>query len=79
MILVVVDHFTKYAHLMPLKHPYTAASVARVLYDNVFKLHRMPQSMVSDRNKVFTSAMWRELFKLEGVSLLLSVGDNLVI
>lgn len=72
VILVVVDRFTKYAHFMPLKHPYTALSVAKVLYDNVFKLHGLPQSMVSDRDKVFTSSLWRELFKVEGVSLLCS-------
>lgn len=72
VILVVVDRFTKYAHFMALKHPYTASSVALVLYDNVFKLHGMPQSMVSDRDKVFTSSLWKELFKVEGVSLLQS-------
>jgi len=69
VILVVVDRFTKYAHFIPLKHPYTALSVARVLYDQVIKLHGMPQSMVSDRDKVFTSTVWTELFKMEGVQL----------
>jgi len=72
VILVVVDRFTKYTHFMALKHPYTALSVAKVLYDNVIKLHGMPQSMVSDRDKVFTSHVWTELFKLEGVQLKLS-------
>ena len=69
VILVVVDRFTKYAHFMALKHPYTALSVARVLYDQVIKLHGMPQSIVSDRDKVFTSTVWTELFKMEGVQL----------
>lgn len=72
IILVVVGRFTKYAHFMPLKHPYTATSVARSLYDNVFKLHGMPQLMVSDRDRVFTSSVWKELSKVEGVSLLQS-------
>jgi len=69
VILVVVDRFTKYAHFMALKHPYTALSVAKVLYDQVIKLHGMPQSMISDRDKVFTSTVWTELFKMEGVQL----------
>lgn len=69
---MVVDHFTKYAHFMALKHPYTASSVALALYDNVFKLHGMPQSIVSDRDRVFTSTLWKELFKVKGVSLLQS-------
>ena len=42
VILVVVDRFTKYAHFMALKHPFTALSIAKVLYDNVIKLHGMP-------------------------------------
>ena len=72
VILVVVDRFTKYAHFVPLKHPYSAISVARLLFDTVVKLHGLPHSMVSDRDKVFTSHVWKELFKLLGVQLQLS-------
>jgi hypothetical protein len=54
-ILVIVDKFTKFAHFLPLKHPYSAASVARVFLDNVYKLHGLSVSIVSDRDKVFTS------------------------
>lgn len=69
MILVVVDRFTKYAHFVPLKHPYTAIIVARVLFDAVVKLHGLPQSMISDRDTIFTSQVWKKLFKLLGVNL----------
>ena len=69
MILVVVDRFTRYAHFIPLKHPFTALTVARVLFDAVIKLHGLPVSMVSDRDKVFTSHIWKELFRLLGVKL----------
>lgn len=72
VILVVVDRFSKYAHFLPLKHPYTALSVAKELYDGVIKLHGMPKSMVSDSDKVFTSKVWTALFKLVGVQLLYS-------
>lgn len=54
-LLVVVDKLTKYAHFVPLKHPYTASKVAEVFIDNIFKLHNMPLSLVSDRDPVFTS------------------------
>lgn len=72
VILVVVDSFTKYAHFIPLKHPYTARSVAVLFFDQVVKLHGVPISVISDRDKVFTSLFWTELFKLVGTKLLLS-------
>ena len=51
VILVVVDRFTKYAHFIPIKHPYTAHTIAQSVFDNVVKLHGMPNTIVSDRDK----------------------------
>lgn len=72
VILVVVDRFTKFAHFIAVKYPYTAASIAKLFFDNVVKLHGLPHSIVSDRDKVFTSTFWQELFSLLKTSLLLS-------
>ena len=69
VILTVVDRFSKYAHFMPLAHPYTATSVVRVFFDEVVRLHGLPASIVSDHDTVFTSSFWRELFRLSGVKL----------
>lgn len=71
-ILVVVDRFSKYAHFFPLKHPFSAQQVAQVIVDNICKLHGMPLSFVSDRDKVFTSAFWKQLFTLMQTKLLMS-------
>jgi hypothetical protein len=57
VILVVVDRYTKYNHFYPLKHIFIAGSVVVVFLDNVVKLHGIPMSIVSDRDKVFTSAL----------------------
>jgi hypothetical protein len=47
VILVVVDRFTKYAHFVPLHHPYSAPLVARVFVDSIVKLHGIPHSITS--------------------------------
>lgn len=71
-ILVVVDRFSKYAHFLPLTHPFIALQVATLFMDNIFKLHGLPKSIVSDRDRIFTSKMWRGLFHLLGTELYMS-------
>jgi hypothetical protein len=71
-ILVIVDRFSKYAHVLPLKHPFSAKQVAQVVLDMVVRLHGMPQSIVSDRDRIFTSDFWKELFKLYYTTLVTS-------
>lgn len=69
---MVVDKFSKYAHFIPLSHPFSASTVAQAYMENVYKLHGMPMQLVSDRDKIFTSHFWQELFKLSGTSLNMS-------
>jgi len=64
IILVVVDRLNKYAHFTPLKHPYFVKSVAQVFVRKVIRLHGIPASMVSDRESIFMSLFWKELFRL---------------
>jgi transposase InsO family protein len=71
-IMVIMDKFTKFAHFLALKHPYTTASVAKMFLDNVYKIHGMPASIVSDRDRVFTNKFWKELFCLAKVQLRMS-------
>ena len=72
MIFVVVDQLTKYAHFLPISHPDTAQTGAKTFFEIFFKLHGMPATIISDRDPVFTSSFWKDLFRLQGVQLKMS-------
>jgi hypothetical protein len=69
VIMVIVDHFSIYAHCIALSHPYSASGVAKLFMNNIYKLHRLPASITSDRDPVFLSQFWKELFHSQGVNL----------
>ena len=68
-IFVAVDRFTKYAHFIPLSHPFTAKSGVEVFVQEVVRLHEFHATIVSDRDKLFLSHFWTKLFKLAGTKL----------
>ncbi|GJZ12877.1 reverse transcriptase [Tanacetum coccineum] len=69
VIMVVVDRLSKHAYFMPLAHPFNASQVAQVFLDEVYKLHGLPESIVSDRDKVFLGNFWKSLFSTLKVKL----------
>ena len=69
MIFVVVDRLTKYAHFCSLGSHITAPALAEVFVHEICRLHSFPSSIVSDRDPLFMSVFWKELFKLQGTTL----------
>jgi hypothetical protein len=69
VIMVVFYHLSNYAHVCVLQHPFPTSTVAQLFMDQVFKLHGMSHSIVSDHDLTFTSNFWKELFKLQGTQL----------
>ena len=69
VIMVIVDHLSKYAHFCVLQHPFTSSTMAQLFMDQVFKLHGMPHSIVSDHDPTLTINFWQELFNIQGTQL----------
>lgn len=72
MICVIIDHLTCLVHLVPTNQKYRARHVAEVVFDTVYKLHGLPERIVSDRDSLFMSLFWSHLHKLIGVELKMS-------
>lgn len=47
-------------------NPYTASEVASSFISRILKLHRFPNAIVSDRDKIFYSQFLKELYKQIG-------------
>lgn len=65
-VLVVTDHFTRYAQAFPSKNQ-TALTVAKILVDKFFVHYGLPARIHSDQGRDFESKLIRELLNLLGV------------
>jgi hypothetical protein len=75
-IMTVIDRHTKMAHFIPTQKDVTAQGVAELFAGQIFRLHGLPKSIVSDRDSKFTSEFWKALFKRLDVKLSMSTADH---
>lgn len=73
VIVMVVDSLTKYCHLGSLPASYSAVQVDFFFIREVVRLHGVPKTIVSDRDKVFLSHFWKELLNKSGITLQMSM------
>ena len=66
-VLVVVDRLTKMAVFIPTTKSMSAADVAALFLREVVRVHGLPDSLISDRDPIFTSHFWRRLIELLGI------------
>lgn len=63
-ITTYIDRFTKRVHFLATTSAAYAKQVASDFFNNIFKIHSLPDSVVSDRDPRFTSKFWTELMRL---------------
>ena len=73
VILVVVDRLTKMVHFIPTTEKTSVEGLARLFRDNVWKLHSLLESIISDRGPQFVAGLMRELNRILGIESKLSM------
>jgi len=66
-ILVVYDKLSKITHFVATTKGMLAERLARMFRDNVWKLYRLPESMVLDKGLQFIAELIKELNKMLGI------------
>ena len=73
MILVVCNQLLKMTYFVATTEETSAEGLARLFKDNVWKLHSLPESVVSDMGPQFAAELTKELNKILGIETRLSI------
>jgi len=76
-ILVVCDRLSKMTHFVATTEGTLAEGLARLFRDNIWKLHGLPESVVSDRGPQFVAELTKELNRMLGIEIRLSTAFHL--
>jgi len=73
-IWLIVDRFSKMTHFVPLKTEEHIKELALIFLKEIWHLHGLPETIISDRDTRFTSKVWMSLIQLFQVKLNVSTG-----
>ena len=62
--MTAVDRATKMVHLIPCQKTTTVGEVARLYWQHVVRIHRVPRAIHTDRGAQFVGRWWREIWTL---------------
>jgi len=66
-ILVVCNRFLKIFHFVVITEKTMVEGLVRLFRDHMWKLHRLPNSVISDRGPQFAAGLTKELNKMLGI------------
>ena len=72
MILVVCNRLSKMTHFVAMTEETSAEGLARLFRNNMWKLHRLPESIVLDKCPQFVAKITKELNRMLGIKTKLS-------
>jgi len=67
-ILVICDRFTKQVHIIPTTKEMNSLGLAHLYQDHIWKLHGLPNMVISDCGDQFASGFMKELNKILGIN-----------
>ena len=74
--LVVVDRFSKQTILIPSRKNYTAREVFHILWERIFSIFGIPETITTDLDKIFRSKEWLQFMKDIGTRQILSTANH---
>ena len=77
VILIVCSRLSKMTHFVTTMEETLAEKLSRLFRDNVWKLHRLLESIISDRGPHFVVELTKELNKMLGIEMKLSISFHL--
>ena len=72
VILVLCNRLSKMTHFVATTEGTSVEGLARLLWDNVWKLHGLPESVVLDKGPQFAAELTKELNRMLGIKTKLS-------
>jgi transposase InsO family protein len=71
-ILVIIDLLSKATHFIPCNETMTAKDLAKIFRREFFRLHGLPDRIISDRGTLFTSEFWQSFMQLLNITSAMS-------
>ena len=70
--IIIVDRFTKIIHLKATTTNISSEEIMKIYQDKIWKLHKVPKAILSDRGPQFAFRFMKDLMKALGTKRMLS-------